>query len=95
MSYKNNRIPRQRLTSKGFRAGHLAYKETPLKDVILVGQLAYQVKSRDRDGKVQSLYPRTRYRRNLILARFYLWRITTSVRRFFSETRERVFRSAS
>lgn len=70
----------------GFQAGNIPFRETPLKDVVILGSgRVYQVKNRDASGEIVSLYPRTWYRNNLIVIRFFIWRLTSHITRFFSE----------
>jgi hypothetical protein len=69
----------KRISIKGFRPGKLTYRDTPLKNVIVVGQRVYQVKKRYTDGTILELYPRTWFRNNLIVVRFYLWRVKGAI----------------
>lgn len=70
--------------AKGFRPGKLPFRETQLKNVIVVGTRVYQVKKRYADGTVCELYARTWFRNNLIVARFYLWKFTQALKKFLS-----------
>lgn len=63
----------KRITIPGFRPGKLTYRETQLKDVIVVGQRVYQVKKRYPDGTICELYERTWFRNNWIVVRFRIW----------------------
>jgi hypothetical protein len=72
--FKMNRQNRRQVRVKGFRPGNIPYYKTPLKDVVICGGLAYQVKSRDERGIVDEFYPRTWLR--LKVLRFRLWLYT-------------------
>jgi hypothetical protein len=67
---------------KGFRNGNIPYQTTVLKDVISVGGRVYQIKKRFPDGTICELYARTWFRNNLIVARFYFWKMKVSIARF-------------
>lgn len=90
---KKSKHFRDRRYRDGFQSGHVPVRETPLKDVVIVGkERVYQVKRRDSKGAIVELYPRTWYRNNLIVIRFFIWRLTSPITRFFSETLSRAGR---
>jgi len=90
---KKSKHFRDRRYRDGFQSGHIPVRETPLKDVVIVGkERVYQVKRRDKAGQIVELYPRTWLRNNWIVIRFFVWRFTSSITRFFSETLSRASR---
>jgi hypothetical protein len=76
-----NKRPQYR---KGFRNGNIPYQATVLKDVISVGGRVYQIKKQYPDGTICELYKRTWFRNQWIVAKFYAWKVSSSVRRLFS-----------